>query len=227
MVAAFQAENSDLRVFLLSTKAGGVGLNLTKASTVILMDQDWNPHNDRQAEDRVHRLGQTSDVTIYRLCCRHSFEETVLSCCKRKLELDEAFGGVAEALPLEILDDIIKNVRQLNSAAKVEEEKRKEEERNEKKRLADEKKKLAEEKRKTIAEEKKSQAEKKSLVDESKKKSKPAELSNRKKSAPIKREPPKPRAPRKKAEPKKKTADTPSEQAADTDALLLPDADDT
>eukprot|EP01053_Blabericola_migrator_P001786 Blabericola_migrator_1__1785@NODE_1483_length_4448_cov_287_859165_g973_i0_p3_GENE_NODE_1483_length_4448_cov_287_859165_g973_i0NODE_1483_length_4448_cov_287_859165_g973_i0_p3_ORF_typecomplete_len255_score44_23Helicase_C/PF00271_31/1_1e07_NODE_1483_length_4448_cov_287_859165_g973_i07661530 len=116
MVSAFQADNSDYSVFLLSTKAGGVGLNLTKASTVLLMDQDWNPHNDRQAEDRVHRLGQTDDVVVYRLCCRHSFEETILSCCKKKLELDEAFGGTTDSLPLEIFEDMISTVQSYHPA---------------------------------------------------------------------------------------------------------------
>ncbi|WBY56347.1 DNA helicase [Plasmodium yoelii yoelii] len=72
------SENDNVFIFLLSTKAGGVGLNLIAANHVILMDQDWNPHNDRQAEDRVHRLGQKKEVYIYRLCCKNTIEETVL-----------------------------------------------------------------------------------------------------------------------------------------------------
>eukprot|EP00920_Eleutheroschizon_duboscqi_P037327 GHVT01089498.1.p1 GENE.GHVT01089498.1~~GHVT01089498.1.p1 ORF type:complete len:671 (+),score=187.14 GHVT01089498.1:190-2013(+) len=71
-------QHDDVSLFLLSTKAGGQGLNLTGARTVILMDQDWNPHNDLQAEDRVHRLGQTKPVVIYRLCCRGTIEESIL-----------------------------------------------------------------------------------------------------------------------------------------------------
>eukprot|EP00921_Rhytidocystis_pertsovi_P013249 GHVQ01021454.1.p1 GENE.GHVQ01021454.1~~GHVQ01021454.1.p1 ORF type:complete len:1210 (+),score=183.06 GHVQ01021454.1:60-3689(+) len=97
--------NSDVTLFLLSTKAGGQGLNLTAAATVILMDQDWNPHTDRQAEDRVHRLGQTRDVTIYRLCCRGTVEESILKCCQKKLNLDEAFGGNSDLLQAAILKD--------------------------------------------------------------------------------------------------------------------------
>ncbi|CBZ53253.1 putative SNF2 family helicase [Neospora caninum Liverpool] len=97
--------NPELTLFLLSTKAGGQGLNLTAARTVILMDQDWNPQNDRQAEDRVHRLGQTQDVTIYRLCCRGTVEESILKCCQAKLDLDVAFGGNSELLQAAILQD--------------------------------------------------------------------------------------------------------------------------
>ena len=77
MVDTFDV-NKHISLFLLSTRAGGVGLNLTAADTVILMDQDYNPHNDRQAEDRVHRLGQTSEVTVIRLCCKGTLEESIL-----------------------------------------------------------------------------------------------------------------------------------------------------
>eukprot|EP00923_Selenidium_pygospionis_P037535 GHVN01065804.1.p1 GENE.GHVN01065804.1~~GHVN01065804.1.p1 ORF type:complete len:1176 (-),score=277.64 GHVN01065804.1:6170-9697(-) len=104
MVHRFQTDES-VKVFLLSTRAGGTGLNLTAAKAVILMDQDWNPHNDRQAEDRVHRLGQTHEVTVHRLCCRGTVEESILKCCQRKLNLDEAFGGDTETLQAAILQN--------------------------------------------------------------------------------------------------------------------------
>ena len=58
---------SDIPVFLLSTKAGGLGINLTMADVVILHDLDFNPENDRQAEDRSHRIGQTKPVLVYKL----------------------------------------------------------------------------------------------------------------------------------------------------------------
>lgn len=74
---------------------------------MILMDQDWNPHNDRQAEDRVHRLGQKHDVTILRLCCRGSVEESILKCCQKKLDLDDAFGGNTELLQAALLLDCL------------------------------------------------------------------------------------------------------------------------
>ncbi|CDJ43476.1 SNF2 family helicase, putative [Eimeria tenella] len=96
-------QTEECTAFLLSTKAGGQGLNLTAARTVILLDQDWNPQNDRQAEDRVHRLGQTHEVTVYRLCCRGTVEESILKCCQRKLDLDSAFGGNSEVLQAAIL----------------------------------------------------------------------------------------------------------------------------
>lgn len=100
-------KNDNIFVFLLSTKAGGVGLNLIAANHVILMDQDWNPHNDRQAEDRVHRLGQQKEVFIYRLCCTNTIEETILKCCKAKLHLDQAFGGNSELLQSALIKDAL------------------------------------------------------------------------------------------------------------------------
>ncbi|GIX61838.1 SWI2/SNF2-containing protein [Babesia caballi] len=84
-----------ITLLLISTKAGGIGLNLTVASTVVLMDQDWNPHNDAQAEDRCHRIGQTQPVEVYKLLCENTIEEYVMQCCQRKLMLDGAFGGKA------------------------------------------------------------------------------------------------------------------------------------
>ena len=69
MVNDFQ-QRSDIFIFLLSTRAGGLGINLTAADTVIFYDSDWNPTVDQQAMDRAHRLGQTKQVTVYRLICK-------------------------------------------------------------------------------------------------------------------------------------------------------------
>jgi SNF2 family DNA or RNA helicase len=66
--------DSTIKVFLLTTKAGGVGLNLTAADNVILFDHDWNPTNDAQAEDRAHRMGQTRKVMVHRLYTEGSIE---------------------------------------------------------------------------------------------------------------------------------------------------------
>lgn len=62
--------NADRRIFcfILSTRSGGVGVNLTGADTVVFYDSDWNPTMDAQAQDRCHRIGQTRDVHIYRYC---------------------------------------------------------------------------------------------------------------------------------------------------------------
>ncbi|KAK4621961.1 Chromatin-remodeling ATPase INO80 [Fulvia fulva] len=84
-VAAFQADPS-IFVFLLSTRAGGLGINLTSADTVIFYDSDWNPTIDSQAMDRAHRLGQTRQVTVYRLITRGTIEERIR---KRALQKEE------------------------------------------------------------------------------------------------------------------------------------------
>ncbi|XP_033112932.1 chromatin-remodeling ATPase INO80-like [Anneissia japonica] len=86
MVADFQSR-SDIFVFLLSTRAGGLGINLTAADTVIFYDSDWNPTVDQQAMDRAHRLGQTKQVTVYRLICKGTIEEKILQRAKEKSEI--------------------------------------------------------------------------------------------------------------------------------------------
>ncbi|KAJ8269900.1 hypothetical protein GJAV_G00108040 [Gymnothorax javanicus] len=86
MVADFQSR-TDIFVFLLSTRAGGLGINLTAADTVIFYDSDWNPTVDQQAMDRAHRLGQTKQVTVYRLVCKGTIEERILQRAKEKSEI--------------------------------------------------------------------------------------------------------------------------------------------
>lgn len=78
--------NNDKRifVFILSTRSGGVGVNLTGADTVIFYDSDWNPTMDAQAQDRCHRIGQTRDVHIYRLVSERSIEENILKKANQK-----------------------------------------------------------------------------------------------------------------------------------------------
>ena len=80
-------------VFLLSTRAGGVGINLTAADTVIIFDSDWNPQNDLQAMARCHRIGQSKNVTIYRLITRKSFEAEMFARASKKLGLEQALLG--------------------------------------------------------------------------------------------------------------------------------------
>jgi len=79
-----------LPVFLLSTRAGGLGLNLTAADTVVLFDSDLNPHVDAQAVDRAHRIGQTRPVRVLRLVTAGTADETVVAIAARKTHLDEA-----------------------------------------------------------------------------------------------------------------------------------------
>lgn len=86
-IEAFNTE-PDHKLFLLSTRAGGQGINLTSADTVILFDSDWNPQQDLQAQDRAHRIGQTRPVIIYRLATKGTVEQTLLEKAdgKRRLE---------------------------------------------------------------------------------------------------------------------------------------------
>lgn len=83
MVADFQTR-ADIFAFLLSTRAGGLGINLTAADTVIFYDSDWNPTVDQQAMDRAHRLGQTKQVTVYRLVCEGTVDERILQRAEEK-----------------------------------------------------------------------------------------------------------------------------------------------
>ncbi|KAJ7579140.1 P-loop containing nucleoside triphosphate hydrolase protein, partial [Mycena floridula] len=78
-IRLFQKESSPYKVYLISTKAGGLGINLTKASHVIMVDSDWNPQNDLQAIARAHRIGQTKTVKVYRLICHGSVEDQMLA----------------------------------------------------------------------------------------------------------------------------------------------------
>mmetsp|Transcript_27958 Transcript_27958/g.42625 ORF Transcript_27958/g.42625 Transcript_27958/m.42625 type:complete len:2205 (-) Transcript_27958:1535-8149(-) len=82
--------NNDDKVFcfILSTRSGGLGINLTGADSVIFYDTDWNPAMDAQAQDRAHRIGQTRDVHIYRLITEHSIEENIWTKAKQKRNLD-------------------------------------------------------------------------------------------------------------------------------------------
>ncbi|KNE66350.1 hypothetical protein AMAG_11493 [Allomyces macrogynus ATCC 38327] len=88
LVDEFQ-ENEEIFVFLLSTKAGGLGLNLTAANTVIIHDLDFNPFNDAQACDRAWRLGQTRPVQVIKLVCKDTIEDVIYRRQEAKLILDQ------------------------------------------------------------------------------------------------------------------------------------------
>uniref|UniRef100_A0A8C1V1W8 Chromodomain helicase DNA binding protein 1 n=1 Tax=Cyprinus carpio TaxID=7962 RepID=A0A8C1V1W8_CYPCA len=84
----FNAEGSEDFCFLLSTRAGGLGINLASADTVVIFDSDWNPQNDLQAQARAHRIGQKKQVNIYRLVTKGSVEEDIIERAKKKMVLD-------------------------------------------------------------------------------------------------------------------------------------------
>uniref|UniRef100_A0A667YPA3 Chromodomain helicase DNA binding protein 7 n=1 Tax=Myripristis murdjan TaxID=586833 RepID=A0A667YPA3_9TELE len=86
----FSRPDSDRFVFLLCTRAGGLGINLTAADTCIIFDSDWNPQNDLQAQARCHRIGQSKAVKIYRLITRNSYEREMFDKASLKLGLDKA-----------------------------------------------------------------------------------------------------------------------------------------
>lgn len=79
--------NDDCRVFLISLKAGGIGLNLTAADYVYIVDPWWNPAVEQQAIDRTHRIGQTKNIFAYRLICKDTIEEKMLQLQERKRAL--------------------------------------------------------------------------------------------------------------------------------------------
>ncbi len=83
MVCEFQT-NPSIFIFLLSTRAGGLGVTLTAADVVIFYDNDWNPTMDAQAADRAHRIGRTQDVHVYRLITKNTIEENIVKRAKQK-----------------------------------------------------------------------------------------------------------------------------------------------
>ncbi|KAL0208001.1 hypothetical protein P9112_010588 [Eukaryota sp. TZLM1-RC] len=130
VVRQFQTDSS-IFCFLLSTRAGGIGINLTAADTVIFYDSDWNPTNDLQAMDRAHRLGQTKQVTVYRLITKNTIEERILSRAQVKdrmrafvLEADKMSGQTARELLMDTSEDLELDVGKRRSEDDVVEEKR-------------------------------------------------------------------------------------------------------
>lgn len=103
-------EDDSITVFLLSTKAGGMGINLTAASVVVMFDQDFNPHNDRQAQDRAYRIGQKRDVDVVKLITRGTVEEDMLRLGRMKLDLDEAVAGDVDEQDAKVESEIKKSL---------------------------------------------------------------------------------------------------------------------
>merc|ERR1719487_3231875 len=89
----FQDPDRDAFAFLISTRAGGCGINLTRATKVIIYDSDWNPQNDIQAQARCHRIGQTKLVRVYKLVTRDTYEMGMYERANHKLGLEQAVIG--------------------------------------------------------------------------------------------------------------------------------------
>ncbi|CAD0026679.1 unnamed protein product [Aureobasidium pullulans] len=88
-IAQFNSPESETNIFLLSTRAGGQGINLTAADTVLLFDSDWNPQQDLQAQDRAHRIGQTRPVIVYRFATKGTVETLLLEKAESKRRLEK------------------------------------------------------------------------------------------------------------------------------------------
>ncbi|KIY45888.1 hypothetical protein FISHEDRAFT_48182 [Fistulina hepatica ATCC 64428] len=115
-IKLFQSENTTFQVYLIATRAGGLGINLTKASHVIMCDSDWNPQQDLQAVARAHRIGQTKTVKVYRLIIKNSVEDQMLDRIRRKLFLslkilgsDNASSSSDPSLKFTELINILRN----------------------------------------------------------------------------------------------------------------------
>ncbi|KAM7373649.1 hypothetical protein PAMP_008487 [Pampus punctatissimus] len=109
----FNAPGAQQFAFLLSTRAGGLGINLATADTVIIYDSDWNPHNDIQAFSRAHRIGQNRKVMIYRFVTKASVEERITQVAKKKMMLTHlvvrpGLGSKTGSMSKQELDDILK-----------------------------------------------------------------------------------------------------------------------
>jgi SNF2 family DNA or RNA helicase len=96
MIARFQSDGDGPPVFILSLKAGGTGLNLTRATHVFHFDRWWNPAVENQATDRVFRIGQTRNVQVHKFLCVGTLEEKIDELIERKLVLAEGIVGTGE-----------------------------------------------------------------------------------------------------------------------------------
>ncbi|TWW76353.1 Chromodomain-helicase-DNA-binding protein 2 [Takifugu flavidus] len=105
----FNAEGSEDFCFLLSTRAGGLGINLASADTVVIFDSDWNPQNDLQAQARAHRIGQKKQVNIYRLVTKGTVEEDIIERAKKKMVLDHLVIQRMDTTGRTVLDSSSRN----------------------------------------------------------------------------------------------------------------------
>ena len=117
MVERFQAEERAPSIFLLSLKAGGTGLNLTRANHVFHFDRWWNPAVENQATDRVFRIGQTKNVQVHKFICAGTLEEKINEMIERKREVAEQVVGTGEGWLTELSTAELKELFALHEDA--------------------------------------------------------------------------------------------------------------
>lgn len=117
MIERFQEEDNGPHIFVLSLKAGGTGLNLTRANHVFHYDRWWNPAVEDQATDRVHRIGQTKNVQIHKFLCMGTLEERIDEMLEHKKGLADSIVGSDEAWLTELSTDELRNLFQLQQDA--------------------------------------------------------------------------------------------------------------
>jgi SNF2 family DNA or RNA helicase len=110
MVRSFQEDDNAPQIFILSLKAGGVGLNLTRADTVFHFDRWWNPAVENQATDRAFRIGQTQNVQVYKFICEGTIEEKIDDMIEGKQALSESVVGNGDAWLTELSADELRKV---------------------------------------------------------------------------------------------------------------------
>ena len=117
MVSRFQAEGRGPQVFVLSLKAGGTGLNLTRANHVFHFDRWWNPAVENQATDRAFRIGQRRDVQVHKFICAGTFEEAIDELIERKVALSQSIIGTSEAWITEMSTEELRELFTLRDSA--------------------------------------------------------------------------------------------------------------
>lgn len=117
MVMRFQESKDAPPFFVLSLKAGGTGLNLTRANHVVLFDRWWNPAVEQQAVDRAHRIGQKESVQVHYFCCRGTLEERIEHVIRAKKDMADAIVSSGEGWITEMSDKEIKKIFKLSRDA--------------------------------------------------------------------------------------------------------------
>src|SRR5262249_51816067 len=117
MVARFQGEDDGPRIFLLSLKAGGTGLNLTAANHVFHFDRWWNPAVENQATDRAFRIGQTKNVQVHKFVCVGTVEEKIDDMIERKQQVAARVVGAGEGWLTEMSNEQLRDLFELRQEA--------------------------------------------------------------------------------------------------------------